>query len=300
MEIKQFREMSTLEKEELYNFIKSIDLTYNKNYSEMVRTYESDVFNGGNNVLILFANDEIKGSMAVITKEIAIKGEAFITDIVIGNENLERNLGILIEKIIVECSKQNANSIKVGLRKEETQLIPFINKLEFNHTYDAVVMKFTGTKEKRLGSNENIELVPLSILNSKQYMNIQNEAFKDSPNGGTIDELEVMDYIVRYANNEDLVGLCYFEKKPCGMYELSLYEDIGWIDTLAISTEYQNKGIGRLLLSSCIEKLWGKGAQEIKLLVINANDIAVKMYERNGFEEEKVFSHWFEKTLKDI
>ena len=48
----------------------------------------------------------------------------------------------------------------------------------------------------------------------------------------TIDELEVKDYIVQYANNEDLIGICFVQKKPCGIYELSIDGNIGWIDTL--------------------------------------------------------------------
>lgn len=297
MEIKRFKAISTRQKEELYNFIRSVDLTYNKTYVEMIKTYESDIFNDGNSVLILMDNGEIKGSMAAITKEISIKGEAFITDIYIANENLERNLCFLLERVVKECSNRSARSIKVGIRKDEIHLMDYINKLGFNHIYDAVVMKYKGDKDKILKSNNHLELVALSILNSKQYMNIQNEAFKDSPNGGTIDEFEVMDYIVRYANNEDLIGVCFAENKPCGIYELSINGNIGWIDTLGIMPKYQKKGLGNALLMKCIKKLYEKELEEIKLLVITSNEIAVKLYEKNGFEEETVFSYWFEKNI---
>ena len=103
-----------------------------------------------------------------------------------------------------------------------------------------------------------LNLMPLSILNSHEYMNIQNEAFKNSPNGGTIDEAEVKDYIVQYANNEDLIGICSAEKKPCGIYELSIDENVGWIDTIGIAPSYQSKGLGKTLIVKCIEKLYEK------------------------------------------
>ena len=35
-----------------------------------------------------------------------------------------------------------------------------------------------------LNANNDMELKPLCILNSYEYMNIHNEAFKNSPNGG--------------------------------------------------------------------------------------------------------------------
>jgi ribosomal protein S18 acetylase RimI-like enzyme len=297
MEIKQFKTISTPQKKELYNLIKGVDLTYNKTYVEMIKTYEGDIFNDGNNILILIDNGEIKGSMAVITKEISIKGEVFITDIFIVDENLERNLCFLLERVIADCSALNARSIKVGFRKNETHIIPYINKLEFNHIYDAVVMRYKGDKDIILKSNNDIQLGDLSISNSRQYMNIQNEAFKDSPNGGTIDEFEVMDYIVRYANNEDLIGLCFTENKPCGIYELSINGKIGWIDTLGIMPKYQKRGLGNALLIKCIKKLYEKELEEIKLLVITSNEVAVKLYKENGFEEETVFSYWFEKNI---
>jgi ribosomal protein S18 acetylase RimI-like enzyme len=297
MEIKEFKEITIHQKKELYNFIKNTNSTYNKTYIEMTKTYESDTFNKGGSVFILVDNYEVKGSLAIITKEISIKGEAFITDIYITKENIERNLCFLIEEAITYCNNCSARSVKVGLRESETHLIPYINKLEFSHIYDAVIMRYKGDKDIVLKSNKKIELVDLSTSNSKQYMNIQNEAFINSPNGGTIDQVEVMDYIVKYANNQNLIGLCCFETKPCGMYELSLDAEIGWIDTLAVSPECQKKGIGKLLLMSCIERLWEKNVEVIKLLVITSNEIAVKMYKENGFEEEAVFSYWFEKTL---
>ena len=297
MDIKQFKEISNLQRMELYSFIKSVDLYYNKTYIEMIKIYESDTFNGGDSIFILFNNGQVKGSIAVITKEISIKGEVYITDIYTGDENLERNLCILIEKTIEYCSICSARIVKIGVRGSEMNIIPHIVKMEFVHIYDAVIMKYGGVKDKTSKLNKEIDVVPLSILNSHEYMSIHNKAFENSPNGGTIDEIDVKDYIVRYANNEDLIGICYFEKEACGIYELSLNGKLGWIDTIGIAPKYQKKGLGRALIMQCIEKLWENNVDEIKLLVITSNEIAVKMYKENGFEEEKVFSYWFEKLL---
>lgn len=313
MEIKQFDVLSTLHKRELYSFIQSTDLTYNKTYVEMIKIYESDTFNEGNSVFILFHEGKIKGSAAVITKEICIKGEAFITDVYFQRKNISNEdvnlihslkdldteifFRFLIEKAFEYCNIYNARSAKIGVRESETHLIPCINKLGFMHIYNAVVMRNRKVEKMVLQVNNEMELIPLSILNSQDFMNIQNETFKNSPNGGTIDEVEVKDYIVKYANNEDLIGICFSEKKPCGIYELSIDEDTGWIDILGIAPGYQNKGLGKALLAKCIKKLYEKNLYEIKLLVITSNDIAVKMYKESGFEEEKIFSYWFEKNI---
>ena len=313
MEIKQFNLISSLEKKELYNFIKSTDLTYNKTFIEMNKIYESDTFNEGNSVFVLFYKGKIKGSAALITKEISINGEAFITDICVGKENVENEnislkstfkisniemfLQFLIETLVNYCNKFIYKNIKVGIRESEIYLIPLINKLKFNHIYDAVIMRYKEDKNMHLKVDKEIELRPLCILNSHEYMNIHNETFKNSPNGGTIDEVEVKDYIVQYANNEDMIGICYFEKNPCGIYELSIDGNTGWVNTLAITPKVQNSGLGSSLIMKCIGKLYEKKLNEIKLLVITSNNIAVKLYKSSGFEEESVFSYWFEKLI---
>jgi len=87
------------------------------------------------------------------------------------------------------------------------------------------------------------------------------------------------------------------KKKPCGIYELSLDGKIGWIDTIGIVPEYQKRGLGKDLVEKCIQRLWENSINEIKLLVITSNEVAVKMYEQSGFEKEVVFSYWFEKNI---
>jgi len=297
MEIRRFKDIATEQKKKLYNFIKSTDLTYNKAYIEMVKIYESDTFDDGNSMFILFHNGKIIGNAAVITKEISIKGEAFITDVYIANENIEVNLCFLMKKVVEYCSLCSAKSVKIGVREGESHLIPYIEAIEFTHIYDALIMKYNGGRNKKWKKYREIELLPLCILNSCDYMNIQNEAFINSPNGSTIDEMEVKDYIIQYANNEDLIGICFSEKKACGVYELSIDGNIGWINTLGIEPFYQKKGIGSALIVKCIKKLYEKNLNEIKLLVITSNKIAVSMYKHIGFQEEKVFSYWFEKNI---
>lgn len=297
MEIKKFKEVSMLQKKELYKLIKSVDLIYNKSFIEMSNLYESDIFNEGNNVFILFDCGRIKGSITVITKEISVKGEAFITDIYIENINIEDKLNFLLEEILKYCNSCNARNIKIGIRESGAHLIPYINKLKFTHIYDAVVMRYREDKNIALKANKDIELRALSISNSHEYMNIQNQAFINSPNGSTIDEVQVKDCIVQYANDEDLIGICSTEEKPCGVYELSINGDVGWINTLGIMPIYQNKGLGKALIVKCIEKLQKRKIDKIKLLVINTNYVAVKMYRDSGFIDEKTFSYWFQKNI---
>ena len=57
-------------------------------------------------------------------------------------KNEEKYLCFLIEEVTKYCSICSARSIKIGIRKSEIHLIPYINKLGFAHIYDAMVMRY--------------------------------------------------------------------------------------------------------------------------------------------------------------
>ena len=50
---------------------------------------------------------------------------------------------------------------------------------------------------------------------------------------------------------------------------------------MAVEEEWQGKGIGKMILSYLEEKIKEKGAKNI---ILNARDIAIKFYEKNGYE----------------
>ena len=50
---------------------------------------------------------------------------------------------------------------------------------------------------------------------------------------------------------------------------------------MAVEEEWQGKGIGKMILSYLEEKIKEKGATYI---VLNARDIAIKFYEKQGYE----------------
>ena len=60
------------------------------------------------------------------------------------------------------------------------------------------------------------------------------------------------------------------------------------LDTLAVSTEEQGKGIGTRLLQSTIDLARTQNISQIKLEVIQTNQKAKKLYEKIGFKTAKV------------
>ena len=78
-----------------------------------------------------------------------------------------------------------------------------------------------------------------------------------------------------------LFGVIFWLFNRTKKYELHL-------DSLAISANERNKGIGSKLLQSTIDHAQSKGFSQIKLEVIETNQNAIRLYERIGFKESKV------------
>jgi len=60
------------------------------------------------------------------------------------------------------------------------------------------------------------------------------------------------------------------------------------VDDFAVAEDMRGRGIGTGMLRFIIEFAWSKGYEDIKLLVIDKNQRAKKLYERMGFREERI------------
>ena len=72
------------------------------------------------------------------------------------------------------------------------------------------------------------------------------------------------------------------------LLEDAYVEKVANIHEIAIKNEYQNQGIGKLLLDECEKVLKSKNVRYIKLTAFKENNNAIKFYENNGFEEYSV------------
>lgn len=89
-----------------------------------------------------------------------------------------------------------------------------------------------------------------------------------------------------------------------------LNKDEYFISNLAVFKEYRGKGISKKLLNRVEKDALGKGIKKLSLYVEVNNDVALKVYKRYGFTEEKkaIFKkkynkfglYGFSKMVKDI
>jgi len=93
------------------------------------------------------------------------------------------------------------------------------------------------------------------------------------PRGSEKDELEDKSIHAMVCNENGIpigVGRAHFNSK-----------DEGQIRFMAVDEKWQGKGIGGMILTYLEEKIKAKDA---KFIVLNARDLAIKFYEKHGYE----------------
>lgn len=67
-------------------------------------------------------------------------------------------------------------------------------------------------------------------------------------------------------------------------------ESTGWITTIAVLPEFQNRGIAQRLLGECESRM---NVSKIKLTVRKSNSKAIHLYEKNGYFIQEVWKSYY-------
>ena len=70
---------------------------------------------------------------------------------------------------------------------------------------------------------------------------------------------------------------------------------LGFIDVLAVGTEFQGQGLGREMLRGAMQHLKSLGCQYVNLDCLTDNDTGNALYASEGFEEVARHIRWFRK-----
>jgi ribosomal-protein-alanine N-acetyltransferase len=67
-------------------------------------------------------------------------------------------------------------------------------------------------------------------------------------------------------------------------------ESTGWITTIAVHPEFQNRGIAQRLLLECENRM---NVEKIKLTVRKSNTKAIRLYEKNGYFQYEIWKAYY-------
>lgn len=130
-----------------------------------------------------------------------------------------------------------------------------------------------------------MEITKATILDLNALRKLENESFaKDA--WPLFDLIAVLTFpdVIRIKATEDMqmVGFVAGDPRP--------REGWGWIATIAVDSRYQRRGIGRALLHACEEKL---GVPRSRLTVRLSNQIAISMYEKDGYKSIDLWKAYY-------
>ncbi|HLX82569.1 MAG TPA: GNAT family N-acetyltransferase [Terriglobales bacterium] len=108
--------------------------------------------------------------------------------------------------------------------------------------------------------------------------------------------LRFLNNIVRFpgcGTFDPQASFCVFQRRTGTLVGLILCSqvrpDVGHITQVCVLPEYRSAGLGEAMLAATTRKLRGRGFRFISLTVTEANDRAIALYQRIGFESARVF-----------
>lgn len=285
--IKNYLELNRFEVDRYIQFINRNKI--NKvSFHDLDKQFKSEEFDFGRGVIVKINEENIIGTASVVLKECNEKGIAYVIKLDI-NESIEDKRSAICD--IVEESKGAAKKYgarQIFLGTKDDTIIRTLNALGIEKQYSVIRMTLNDRKVKYPPLN----LVKLSEQNKKEYLTIYNDAFKEVPNGKTLTESQVEEY-VKKADEDNCYYIATMNDDKIGFLQFNIENGIGEFD-LGLIKAARGKGYGKLLLETAIYLLNAKEVEEISLIVVTKNIIAFDMYKKRGFKESDLVSEWFQ------
>ncbi|MBK9210010.1 MAG: GNAT family N-acetyltransferase [Anaerolineales bacterium] len=124
-----------------------------------------------------------------------------------------------------------------------------------------------------------------SIFDLNALRKLENESF-DKDAWPLFDLIAVLTFpeVIRLKAVEDgqMAGFVAGDPRPSNGW--------GWIATIAVDSRFRRRGIGRALLRACEAKL---GVPRSRLTVRVSNQVAISMYEKEGYATTEIWSKYY-------
>jgi len=287
--VKRFSELSPGEQNSLLKHVingihssNSLDLL---SLNNMVRS----IFNDGQSYFTVWREVVPIGCIGCLVKDVSTKGIAYLAGISFSSEDRECFSEVL--KTATEyVARFNPSKLKLGITPHYSFLTSLIIDSGFEVCDRALVLKHDKTCF-RFNRKMQINLAPVSHANRRYFLDLYNNCFIDTPNA-TVLSLEELDRALK-SSNTSIYGFAKFQQDDIGVFELARSSSTGSIEAMAIAPDFRNQGYGEQLLHSILNHLY-KNCAQVKLVVMETNTAAKKLYESNGFLETGVKSIWFE------
>ncbi|MCB9535165.1 MAG: GNAT family N-acetyltransferase [Myxococcales bacterium] len=251
----------------------------------------SAAFERGANHLSVWGADGPLGALAVVTREVAPRGLAFVTGVCV--EPGERAVFDRLLAAAIERVGDAGARLKLAVSPERPHLADWVARHGFVYREDARRLALTGP-EPSLDPHPRLTCQAVRPDEVETYRAVAEDCFRAAPNGGSVSLDEAHERLAG-RSFPDQVALYRLGDAVVGFHELALRRAVGNIDSLGLLPRFQGRGLGAHVLRGCVDTLRAHGAQRVELLVMSSNRPAVRLYARHGFTLRAVLARWFER-----
>lgn len=288
--LRPFPTLSPAERLHLFNFVRSFEPTRFATFDALREDYTGTAFDHGRQHYSLWDNGRLRGTIALVTLEVASKGEAYLVSAYVREGDREA-FDALVGHALAECPTRPL-PFKLGLAPSAPYMADYARDLGFEEDDAALVL--TLDPAATLAVDEAVSWEPLSPANRETFQAIWNATLAASPNGGSLTDADVDDLLATQA----WAGLFTLNGPPVGVAQLAVRQEVGWIEAIAIAPAHRGQGLGRPLVGACVAQLRAQGASSIRLLVMRSNEAAVRLYRKVGFGRDEVKGLWWRRTVE--
>lgn len=296
MQILPFTELEPTKYLELYNHVTTVrkNQHYFSNLDEMVEDYRGETFASGENLYIALQDGQICGTIGMITREIDLKGEAFITAVNIAPEETDV-FQALLQHVLQQLKGQRCK-VKVGIPYETAWLKSVALEAGFEPVYESHHMQLVdSTWLDALTIPEGLHFEQINTANMLDLLHVSNSAFLNSPNGAQMTERDLQDALEKVREYPNFEQVAYLGSEPAIFISLRKVEEEGWIEALGVHPTLHGRGLAKYGLKQGVETLRKAGCKQIYLGVISSNERALRVYRKYGFLKVRATLTWLQK-----
>lgn len=300
MQISALRDLTASEEEQLWAFFAETGATAPfLSPDAMRRALTGSQAGSGKTFLTAWtAEHQPAGFIGVVTESIPRRSEAFLHMLYAAAAEAQPAVAALIEAAY-DLLRQvpgitPATAVHLGIRPDQARLRPWVEQAGFSAAYRVVVLKRPlADADLAWAPPAGLCFRPLGPADAAAYIQVHNDAFLTSPNGGVLDETELLADLAGLAH-PDLMQVGYADDRPAIVLTAALDGRAGEIEALAVAPSHQGRGLGRAALCQALRTLRRHGAEAATLLVVETNSPAITLYQRNGFLFDRLYSTWFD------
>lgn len=228
--------------------------------------------------------------------EIESFGKAYIQIYACDECDFER----LLLRLVKQASRNGAKQIHV---RDNTGHLKIGYQAEY-FSFDTSYNQWKLAKTTKVDSKTNgvaIQAVSLDTSDSEfveEYCNLENECFKQVPGGVKRTSKQLL---LDIAEGEQCFSLCkgdaqvgFFSAKKIKNEETG--EEFFELESLGVSEAFRNQGIGKEGLLMFEQLAAENGYEKLSMICADSNP-AIYLYERLGYQKEKMLSTWY--TTRD-